>query len=267
MVLEAGGDLVAGQGHRRVGDPGVLLARHRHHPEGGPLVVELGQNQRVVGQNRLHRLGDPLEDLAHVEGLGEGAEEHLQPLEPFAAPALRVPDPPVVDRRAEQGGDRAEDLLVLGAEGPLAVGGEPDAAGEGLGGPEGLPERRAHAAGEDLPVAREVRVELGLRVVDPRHRTGLGAHPRRPVGQRHRPRALAGRLLARDGRGVEHRAVAVDDAHHAHVVERDDRADRRGDPLEDVLELERLRRGLGDLGERANDGVPVHGTKKSTTRV
>ncbi len=106
MVLEAGGDLVAGQGHRRVGHLGVLLARHRHQAEGGPLVVELGEHQRVVGEHRLHRLGDPLEDLAHVEGLGEGAEEHLQPLEPLAAPALGVPDPPVIDRRAEQRGDR-----------------------------------------------------------------------------------------------------------------------------------------------------------------
>jgi hypothetical protein len=41
--------------------------------------------------------------------------------------------------------------------------------------------------------------------------------------------------------------VLAEDAHHAHVVERDHATDRLGDPTEHVPELEGLRGGLRDL--------------------
>ena len=80
-------------------------------------LVELGQDQEMVRQDRLHRLRDPLEHLAHVERLGERVRAASRAVEPLAAPALGVPDPPVLDRRAEQRRDRPQHLLVLVGEG------------------------------------------------------------------------------------------------------------------------------------------------------
>ena len=47
------------------------------------------------------------------------------------------------------------------------------------------------------------------------------------------------------------RPLAVEDPDDTHVVERDNPAHGGRDPVEDLLELERLRGGLGDLGKNA----------------
>jgi hypothetical protein len=56
---------------------------------------------------------------------------------------------------------------------------------------------------------------------------------------------------------VEDGAVAVNDPDHPDVVEGDDPAHRRRDAIEHVLQLDRLRRDLGDLGEHRRDRLGV----------
>ncbi len=68
--------------------------------------VELGQVHQVVRQDGLQRGGKALENLTHIERFGERSEQRLRPVEPLPAPPIGVPDLPVLDRRAEERGDR-----------------------------------------------------------------------------------------------------------------------------------------------------------------
>jgi len=58
---------------------------------------------------------------------------------------------------------------------------------------------------------------------------------------------------------VEDRPRVVDEPNDSHVVERYDSAYGGRDPVEDVLELQGLRGGLGDLGEDAGQKLSING--------
>ena len=96
-------------GRRRV----VALAGEGRDADRSGAHVQLGQAGQVMRQDMLHPVGEPLENLAHVERLGERGEECLDPVEPVPAAALDVPQPPVLHGRAQQSRDRSENLLML----------------------------------------------------------------------------------------------------------------------------------------------------------
>src|SRR5258705_7321687 len=58
---------------------------------------------------------------------------------------------------------------------------------------------------------------------------------------------------------MEDGPIAVHDAHDTHVVEGNELADRRRDPVEDVLEMQGLRGNLGDLGKDVRYRLRVDG--------
>ena len=140
--------------------------------------VQLGQAHHVVRQDWLHPDGEALEHLAHIERLREHSQQRLDPIQPVPAAALDVPDPPVLDRRAQQRGNRPQHFLVLVGERVRAVGTEPDAAAEGSPGAERLPEGRSYARLEDLGVPGKSRIELGLGIVDSGDGPGPGTKTR-----------------------------------------------------------------------------------------
>ena len=248
---------------RRIGFTGVGHDAQRARAE-----VELGEHQEIVRQRRADAFGELGEDLAHVERFGDRAGQRLDLRQALAPPALGVPDPPVLDGGAEERRDRAQQFLVLGGEGVRLESARPDAAGELLAHPEGLPHRRAHSGADQHRVERELGVELLDRVVDPRDRTRTGTQARRPRGQRFGFGTVRiGVFAARQGRGVEHRPLPVEDAHDADRVERNDPANRSRDALEDGLQLERLRGDVGDFGEYGGQGCGVNGGRCLRRRI
>ena len=82
-------------GARRRLDVGVPRGRRDDDRIGSE--IELGQAHQRVREDRLHSVGELLEHLAHVERLGERFEQDLHPVQAIPAPALHVPDPPVLD--------------------------------------------------------------------------------------------------------------------------------------------------------------------------
>src|SRR5258706_4089267 len=67
-------------------------------------------------------------------------------------------------------------------------------------------------------------------------------------------------MALREGDGVENHVLAVDDPDHAHFVEGDDPLNGGAHTVEDLAELDRLRRYLGDLGENAGYQLSIKGS-------
>src|SRR5262249_48646611 len=74
----------------------------RNDTDGAALQVQLREVHQIVRQDGLELGGDSLKDLAHVERSGQRAQQILYSIQTLTTAALRVPDPPVLDGRAEQ---------------------------------------------------------------------------------------------------------------------------------------------------------------------
>jgi len=257
LVIDAPRELFLGEMDGIRGDLALRFPRGRGNPNRPRAHVDLGQAHQIMRQDVLHPVGDRLEDVPDVEGLGQGPEQDLDPIETVPAAALDVPEPPVLHGGAQQRGDRPHHFLVLVGEIVRHVRRKPHAAAKGRGGAERLPHRRPHTALESFGIEVERRIELQPGVVDPGIGPGARTHPRRPRGQRDRLGALGS--LAGKRAGVEDGVVPVDETDHAHVVEGDELADGGRDPVEHVLELQGLRGDLGDLGQDVGYGLCVDG--------
>ena len=228
-------------------EAGYRLAGDRVHGDLALVRAQGGENQPVVRQDRFHDLRDPVEDPAHIERLGHHREQRVDRVEAAAPCRVETPEPLVLERQAQEVGDRLDGRLVPGREGALARRREPERAGQPPAREQGSAQERPDSLLEDLAVHGEARVELVRRIVDQPDPAELRPDGGREVSQRKGAAEILGHEAAGDG--IAPHRVRCLEAGHPHRIEGKKGGCGFGHAREDIFQLERLADRPGDATE------------------
>ncbi len=230
-------------------------ARDRVHAYGRAILGEKAERHAVVRDDRPDDLRDEIEDVAHVEGLRERRREGLQPFV-LPAPVLLVRgEALVLERHRDDVRDRPHELLILLGISPRLQAQKGQIAVARRAG-ERHAKHRPDLGVLEAPVAGKRRVEKGEEIVRASRARQHGPERVRIVFSRDeacvRAAVLVVQRRARDRVEGESRSPLV--VGQGHRVEGEDARHRRGDALEDDVEIERLRRDAGDLRKHRDEG-------------
>ncbi len=92
------------------------LSRDGVHADLAVIGVQRPQHQPVVGQHRPNHGRDLVEDLPHVEDVGQQRQQGVDGVKPAAAGHVQVPQALMLEGQGQEVGDREQRRLVLGLE-------------------------------------------------------------------------------------------------------------------------------------------------------